>query len=502
MTTFIHCSTRAATLLAYAFATWLLPGSALAYRMNHIQPTAPTTVTWQTNLNIAPRLSGRLVNNGLFSCDQPEWMTCSINDWQDSAFMRNAGQNAVASFPLTSDPSLRFWYQQAEAPKNWPTHTFGAGTVTMPESASILLILVGAVGIALRYVERLQARFALAPQKIGMLDGVQPIAHTARTSQVSPIPQLPHSPLHMTQGNPFNPSTIVGQEKLLEDLFEIANKAGMPAPGIPPEALSAIASIKGHIRNDNQDYCLALQFGNVSALLSADGCGGSPHGAYAAYTAVRGAAKFLVENDCGNPASDIGPLAQKALFHASDTMAKIAGSTTPPITDGFRTTLIVILADTQRYAFAYAGDGGGVVLRRDGRVEQFLFPQKMDIDTPDVIATSLGPMLEGEPACGSIPRYPGDLLLTGSDGLWDYVRPSFPLAAAHELANEHNSIRKAATALVGKLADAIDQQGYICRDNITLGMISTPRKETVQPTIPADHSSFVASNCMIQEDNS
>lgn len=277
---------------------------------------------------------------------------------------------------------------------------------------------------------------------------------------------------------------IPDPDSVFQRLKHLAGEAGGIPPIIPDEYCAAVATTKGHIRSDNQDYCLCLQMGNVTALLIADGCGGEAHGAYASYVAVRAAATFLVNAKCGNSQPDIVPLARQTLFYASDAMEKCAAAAVPPVRDGFRTTLIIILADSKRYAFAYAGDGGGVIVRENATIEKFLFPQKADIDNPNVLATSLGPMLEGEPASGAVPRYPGDVLITGTDGIWDYVKNPFPRAVAKTLVNAGGNARIAARTVIDQLADISDEYGYICLDNLTIGLITTPGQTTAPIHIP------------------
>jgi serine/threonine protein phosphatase PrpC len=238
------------------------------------------------------------------------------------------------------------------------------------------------------------------------------------------------------------------------------------------EKVAAVASVKGHVRCENQDYCLGFEIGNITVELIADGCGATPHGTFASYAAVKEAARFIVRNLTHDNHQDIVPLARQALFHASGMMVEYAASAKPPVVDGFRTTLIVILADSKRYAFAYAGDGGGVVVRKNGNFEKFLFPQKADAEIMNVLATSLGPELDGEPASGAIPRYRGDTLIIGSDGIWDHVGPNFPLAATHSLAKAGGNVRLASEAIIQDLADFTDVKGHICTDNLTIGLMA------------------------------
>lgn len=301
-----------------------------------------------------------------------------------------------------------------------------------------------------------------------------------------PIPRQPAPAAVKSHANTGNECLHVwGQidppDTVLQQLKVLATEMGIMPPTMLDEHYAAVVTAKGHVRNDNQDYCLGFQMGDITANLIGDGCGGASDGAYASYTAVREAALFLIRAKCGTVPQDIALLARQALFHASDVMGNHAAAAKPPVNDGFRTTLIIILADSKRYAFAYAGDGGGVVVRKNGVVEKFLFPQKVDLDVPNVLATSLGPYLEGEPASGAVPRYPGDLLLVGTDGIWDYVGPNFPLAAAQALAKAGGNAMLATSSIVRDLADFTDASGHVCTDNLTLGMISDAVRAAMPP---------------------
>jgi len=129
-------------------------------------------------------------------------------------------------------------------------------------------------------------------------------------------------------------------------------------------------------------------------------------------------------------------------------------------------------------------------------VEKFLFPQKADPNIPNVLAVSLGPILEGEPASGAVPRYPGDLLLVCTDGVWDFAGPNFPLAVAQTVVSQGGDLRSVVDSVVGKLANAKDPVGYICSDNLTLGLILDPIQagpqagKTAMAASDSSHNSF------------
>jgi len=348
---------------------------------------------------------------------------------------------------------------------------------------TVTCLVLGFVALAFVLLYRLVAVKRQFPPVNGVVTS-PPITPSIRP--LVPILQQPVSDAGMSPAGTGNECLHVwGQidspDEVLQHLKALATAMGITPPTIPDEQFASVITTKGHVRSDNQDYCLGLQMGGITAILIADGCGGASHGAYASYTAVREAAMFLVRAKCGIVPQDIVPLARQALFHASDAMGKHAAAAKPPVKEGFRTTLIIILVDSQRYAFAYAGDGGGMVVRKNGTVEKFLFPQKADLDIPNVLATSLGPVLEGEPASGAVPRYSGDLLLTGTDGIWDYVGPNFPLAAAQSLAKTGGNAMLATRAIVQELADFTDAAGHICTDNLTLGLLSDPVRAAIPP---------------------
>lgn len=316
-------------------------------------------------------------------------------------------------------------------------------------------------------------------------------ASMPRAVDLKPPAQLPPSAAGLPRQT-IVPDGILAPKALLQRLIEeaMARREGdaMPAIGAETRTVS-MAGAQGHVRHDNQDYHLCWEIGERSVAIVADGCGGMDHGAMAAYVAVREAASFLLQALEPTGVNDPVVSVRQAIVAASDGLAKCAAAAVPQIRDGLRTTLIVIVADAQRFAFAYIGDGGGVIVRKNGSIEKFLFPQKADADITNVLAASLGPDMEGEPASGVVPRYPGDLLVVGTDGVWDCVGAKFPLAVAQTVAKHGGDVHAAAESVIKDLANATDEQGYICSDNLTLGLISDPVRASMPP-IRAPAASF------------
>lgn len=243
-----------------------------------------------------------------------------------------------------------------------------------------------------------------------------------------------------------------------------------------------LATHKGNVRKSNEDYGLCFAVTDCRILIVADGCGGIPHGGRAAYLATRAAAD-TVARAIGTQASakdlDLETIADAAMREAAVSLAQ-EGERLGVVkcSDGLRTTLIVVIADRERYAYAYIGDGGGVILRDSGNAEPFLKPQKASGSAANVLAASLGPAVEGKWNKGTLQQRAGDLLLCGTDGVFDFVDGSFPEDVGRALARFDGDLQRVADSVVRELAEARDKQGWLCSDNLTLGLIADDTSET------------------------
>jgi serine/threonine protein phosphatase PrpC len=231
---------------------------------------------------------------------------------------------------------------------------------------------------------------------------------------------------------------------------------------------------KGNVRPQNQDYGFSFLIGGRQVLILADGCGGTPHGQRAAYLAVVEAACSVAKTFGGASWQSCDPqlVAQQALLDASSRLVKEGakfGLLNPE--DGLRTTLIVLIANNSDVGHAYIGDGGGCIVRTSGAVERFLTPQKASPDQPNVLAASLGPQMQGEPVVGTIRRQAGDLVLVGTDGVFDRVEESFPKDVLRAAIQFNGDLGTTAERIIEELAAKQDELGFICDDNLTLGIM-------------------------------
>jgi serine/threonine protein phosphatase PrpC len=260
----------------------------------------------------------------------------------------------------------------------------------------------------------------------------------------------------------------------LADIAEKARKTLKPAAGGSSWNLG-LSSIAGPVRSENQDYALAFSLNDLQVLIIADGCGGHAYGQRAAYVAARAAAEAAIEMPGKiwrkNKPIDIAKSAMQSAEQQLAAEAQRLGLA--PDADALRTTLIVVVGNQKQYGLAHIGDGGGYIVRESGQIEQFLEPQKADGQSPNILAASLGPQIQGEPVMHAIARMPGDVLLAGTDGVFDRIagRP-FAMDVLKAALALRGDLLDVAQRVVADLAACRDEEGFICEDNLTLGLMA------------------------------
>lgn len=274
---------------------------------------------------------------------------------------------------------------------------------------------------------------------------------------------------------------------LLESLMRWAGKKYHLVAEIAPARGAwslGFASHMGFVRRENQDYGAAFRIGDTQVLIVADGMGGLPAGRDAAYIAVR-AASVSVINALGRQPivhDPLEPIARKAIRVAHAALEREGNERgIAEIQQGLRTTLIVLLARSSDYGYAYIGDGGGMVLRADGTIDEFLDPHKAEGGAANVLAASLGPTLEGMASSGTLPRRAGDLALVGSDGIFDRVEEGFARDVLLAVLDLNGDVQAVAERVVADLAGFRDETGFVCDDNLTLGLMAGGTAPSIPP---------------------
>lgn len=246
-----------------------------------------------------------------------------------------------------------------------------------------------------------------------------------------------------------------------------------------------LATNKGNVRSENQDYGLCFKTDGHDVLIVADGCGGVPHGQRAAYLAAISAAVSVVRAYGMAPrwhTPHVKDVAARAIMDAAHRLA-VEGDklNVTDIRGGLRTTLIVVVGNKREAGYAYIGDGGGCVVKASGEVNRFLDPQKASDLAMNVLAASLGPMMEGEPVTGVMNREAGDLLIVGTDGVFDRVENTFPKDVLRGCIQYKGDLQKSTEHIVEELASFQDSAGYICDDNLTLGIMGDGTNPKLTP---------------------
>ena len=302
------------------------------------------------------------------------------------------------------------------------------------------------------------------------------IASTDNTAKASAQIQRPKSPI------------ILAPHDLIQYLIEQCQAFNcFRYPPVMPrtEWGLGLTTETGHVRKENQDYGLIFHIAHHDILVIADGCGGVAKGQQAAYLSVLYSALSVIRT-FGQAPPWRGPdpryAAAKAIQAAEYRLGSEAIKNNIPLEDRrhLRTTLIVIIGSKKEIGYAYIGDGGACIIRSNGQIEHFLKPQKADEARHNVLAASLGPSIEGEPVVDRIRRSAGDLVIAGTDGIFDRIDESFPKSVLRVAIQRQGDLQLTTEQIVRECAELQDPEGYLCDDNLTLGLMG----DGTAPTMP------------------
>lgn len=241
---------------------------------------------------------------------------------------------------------------------------------------------------------------------------------------------------------------------------------------------SDVRSHRGNVRTENQDFALGFTIHGLDVAIVADGCGGVPFGYQASRIGACAAAKSLVRRlAVGDKSECLEDAVRRAFTYASTKLAMAALHYGKPDSraDLLQTTLMICVASAARVTFGYIGDGGAVLIRqRDGTELRVLEPMKAE-GMQNILAAVLGPQLLGEPHVHTIERETGDLLVMGTDGVWDYTPPSFAKEIVRQVVRRQGQVGEALDDVLQSLADVQDEIGHVCSDNLTIAVIAPDR---------------------------
>ncbi len=331
-----------------------------------------------------------------------------------------------------------------------------------------------------------QTVYGMAKSKIGVARGARPEASAdSRREPTRVAVAATRAPKLVTMGSPELERQLVANASIVLRSLKVH-------PETPGRSWQVgVVSHKGNVRDQNQDVGVALTVGECDIMVVADGCGGIPHGREAAYLSVASAGMRLIQI-LGNPPMwrglpDIQEAIRSAIWAAHHQLALQADDLNiacGDINGGLRCTLIVVVGNRNQLHYGYIGDGGGWLIRTNGAVERFLAPQK-SAGTLNVLDASLGPMLAGIPVVGTVERSNGDLAMVGSDGVFDRIPASeievFGKDILRACIQRDGDLVAVATQVCDEYASLKDDVGFICDDNLTIGLMATRAKPVLGP---------------------
>ena len=291
------------------------------------------------------------------------------------------------------------------------------------------------------------------------------------------------------------PRIVVMDSPELQEQLVAASKTAFKSlkvfpsrPALPWQL--GVASVKGNVRSQNEDVGVTFGIGDFDVLIVADGCGGIPHGREAAYLAAASAGIRLIQI-LGTPPRwgfpNVEDAIRSAIWSAHHQLALQAddfGIACGDINGGLRTTLIIAVGCRDQLHYGYVGDGGGWLVRSNGKVDRFLAPQKSP-DVLNVLEASLGPLMAGNPVIGTLERETGDLALIGTDGVFDRIPAKeievFGKDVLRACIQCDGELQNVAIQVCAEYAELKDTAGYICDDNLTLGLLGTRTKPVLGP---------------------
>ncbi|MCH9031310.1 MAG: protein phosphatase 2C domain-containing protein [candidate division Zixibacteria bacterium] len=239
------------------------------------------------------------------------------------------------------------------------------------------------------------------------------------------------------------------------------------------------ATAKGNVRSDNQDYGVAFNHKGYQILLIADGIGGLTHGKYASYIATFESSQVILRGlEARMTANEIQELSKRAVFEAGLQLSAI-GDKLNVLTTGLRTTLIIVIANKSHAVLTYIGDGGVYHYKSPAHCEAVLIPHKAVPGNLNLISSSLGPTPHGNLRTRIIQRTESDLIIAMTDGIADrivceapsMIPPEFIEQLVSMIHANQGDLQSVSYEAVKMLAVQKDKQGYICNDNVSLGII-------------------------------
>jgi serine/threonine protein phosphatase PrpC len=235
-------------------------------------------------------------------------------------------------------------------------------------------------------------------------------------------------------------------------------------------------SDKGQVRTVNEDRCMTYAISNqLSVAIVADGMGGHNAGDIASQMAIDLLSEHIAYLQDGLPIDSYANIIQKAIYDVNQKIYEF--SSVNPAYQGMGTTLVVVVANRDKFIVAHIGDSRAYLLGKSeiaqlttdhSLVSELIKSGQISVDEAEkhprknILTRALGTEIEIDIDLQFFEWKPQDVILICTDGLSGLVDP---LDVLH-IVQDASHLQVASEYLVQK---ALDAGGY---DNITLALIA------------------------------
>lgn len=249
------------------------------------------------------------------------------------------------------------------------------------------------------------------------------------------------------------------------------------------------ASRCGNVRGRNEDHGVAFNHLGYQVLLLGDGLGGLKYGQLASFLAVETAAQVIMERLSRRlEVSDLQQISSEALWTAGHQLAFMGDKLNVSLA-GLRTTLIIVIANNTQALLTYIGDGAVYHYKGPEDCESVLSAHKANPGTLNMLSASLGPTPQGKARSRVLTRAESDIIIVMTDGIADRIvdldAPSLPPRFINDMIRQaidrSGNLQATSEEAVDALTELEDESGFICDDNVSLGLIGN-LKEPILPS--------------------
>lgn len=266
------------------------------------------------------------------------------------------------------------------------------------------------------------------------------------------------------------------------------------------------ASRCGNVRGRNEDYGVAFNHLGYQVLVLGDGLGGLTYGQLASFLVVEMAAQVIMER-LGRRMriGDLQQISSDALWSAAHQLAFMGDKLNVSLT-GLRTTLIIVIANSKQALLTYIGDGAVYHYKAPEDCQSILSAHKANPGALNMLSASLGPVPQGKARSRVLTRTESDILVVMTDGIADRIDnheesplpPRFIQDVISQAIDHNGNLQIVTEEAVDVLTELEDDSGFICDDNVSLGLIGN----LIEPPLPISKTPVTIVNGVPDDANS